>query len=370
MLALIGLMLPGCSKDQPLTPDFEDNVALTLNFPDDPMVESLVSLSAIVVGDELGNPFQTSAPIEASSGGQVELMLGLPSGQQHRITVHLVDINGRIDFWSGTVIDIAAAGTTDVALTLAQTGFGAASRVKIFRDFWPWGSHAMDEVLAANGITLGDGDSQYEVLSAADMSTTDLVPGEDLVVIANDQRQSFYDNYAAAQHQFDDFARTGGVILWEACDLAWAGGSIEEAGIVLPAAVGINPGYAYENHIYSSAWQLLSGVDSLLQGNYASHEGFTGLPGGAAVFTLDERDLPTLAVYAYGAGWVMVTGQPLEYAYDQSGAEGIGSLLPRIVCYLLGREPQFTTASGTPGNADQANGSGAQVRTSALRSAR
>ena len=366
MLALIGLMLPGCSKDQPLAPDFKDNVALTLNFPDDPMVESSVSLSAIVVGNELENPFQTSAPIEASSGGQIVLMLGLPSGQQHRITVHLVDISGRIDFWSGTVIDIAAAGTTDVALTLAQTGFGTASRVKIFRDFWPWGSHAMDEVLAANGITLGDGDSQYEVLSAADMNSTDLVPGEDLVVIANDQRQSFYDNYAAAQNRFDDFARNGGVILWEACDLAWAGGSIEEAGIVLPAAISISPGYAYENHIYSSAWQLLSGIDSLLQGNYASHEGFTGLPGGAAIFTLDERDLPTLAVYAYGAGWVMVTGQPLEYAYGQSGSEGIGGLLPRIVCYLLGIEPQLTMTSKKARNSAPLDRPGLQFATSAF----
>jgi len=362
-MTLIVQFVAGCSKEQPATPDLDDNVALILNFPDDPLVDSITSLHVFVVGDEVENPFQSSCPIDAAAGGQVEIMIGLPAGLQNRLTIHLVDTGGRVDFWSMSVIDIPSEGTINIALTLVQTAFGAASRVKIFRDILPWGSHALDEILAVNGITLGDGEAQYQIFASADMGSADLVPGEDLVIIANDQWQPFYDNYAAAEQHFNDFALNGGVILWEACDNGWAEGSIEQAGISLPARVDISPGYSSANYVCSSAWHLLTGVDSVLQGTYASHEGFTGLPDEAVIFTVDERSLPTLAVYDFGAGWVMVSGQPLEYAYDQAGVAGIGGLLPRIVCYLLGIQPQLAAYYGVEAYKNPANSPGPSART-------
>ena len=106
--------------------------------------------------------------------------------------------------------------------------------VKIFRNNLPWDSNALTIVLASLGFSPGTGPDKYEILPSSAMGSASLIPGEDLVIIANDQTQSFYDDYAAHQVRFADFVRGGGAILWEACDIGWANGSMALAGVVLP----------------------------------------------------------------------------------------------------------------------------------------
>ena len=54
----------------------------------------------------------------------------------------------------------------------------------------------MDNMLTSLGFTEGTGPNTYEIVSSAEMTNVLLIPGEDLVIIANDQAQAFYNNYA------------------------------------------------------------------------------------------------------------------------------------------------------------------------------
>jgi hypothetical protein len=110
----------------------------------------------------------------------------------------------------------------------------------------------------------------------------------------------------------------------------------------LPGGAGIVSGYENNNYLTSSLLQLTAGLDSTLLGNYASHEGFENLPPGTLTYTMDSRDFPTLVSFNYGIGWVILSGQPLEYSYDRADSLNCGDLLPRILSYVLGLDYEST----------------------------
>ncbi len=72
----------------------------------------------------------------------------------------------------------------------------------------------MTTVLSSLGFSYGQGVNTYEILPSDNMSTVSLTPGQDLVIISNDQVQGFYDNYAANEVRFSNFANAGGSIFW------------------------------------------------------------------------------------------------------------------------------------------------------------
>jgi len=200
-------------------------------------------------------------------------------------------------------------------------------------------------MLAREGFTPGTGEDEYEILGSAAFDTVTLTPGRDLVIIANDQPQSFYNAYAANQQKFNDFVLAGGIMFWEACDHGWNSGSILDAGITFPGGVTVDPVYVYDyyNYLANPDYELLQGLPDTLYGTYASHETFSNLPEGAQIFTYGvQTQKPTLVLYSYGLGWVLVTGQPLEYCYERLPEQTVGLLLPRIVKFILGKEITVT----------------------------
>ena len=102
-------------------------------------------------------------------------------------------------------------------------GAGTATHIKLFRDDLPWDSNAMVVALEELGFTEGRGAHTYEIIESAEMATVPLIPGEDLVIISNDQDQNYYNNYAASQIRFRNFVHTGGSMFFGACDHGWAG---------------------------------------------------------------------------------------------------------------------------------------------------
>lgn len=218
-------------------------------------------------------------------------------------------------------------------------GAGTANHIKLFMDAQPWNSYATTTVIEALGFTLGAGPNTYEILYSTDMATAELIPGEDLVIICNDQYQSFYDNYAASQIRFNNFVYMGGSLLWEACDEGWHYGSMETAGIILPGDVHPYVDFDYYNYVTDPNLPLVSGLPGTLDHNYASHESFYNLPDGTTVYTVDDSDNPTLIEYSLGGGWVIISGQPLEHQYDNDYgvADDVSQLLPRIVAYFTGK---------------------------------
>ncbi len=216
-------------------------------------------------------------------------------------------------------------------------GAGTATHIKLFRDVYPWGMNATVDVIESLGFTLGSGPNTYEILTSAEMATETLIPGEDLILICNDQVQSFYDNYAASQVRFNNFVYMGGSLLWEACDQGWSGGSMAQAGVVLPGSVGIQTDYCWYNYIPNPELPLVAGLPTTMDHNYASHESFCNLPDGTTVYCVDDFDNPTLIEYSLGAGWVVMSGQTLEHQYVYVyGNNDMEELLPRIISYFTG----------------------------------
>jgi len=218
-------------------------------------------------------------------------------------------------------------------------GAGTANHVKLFRDNLPWSSNAMIEMLESLGFTEGLGENTYEIISSSEFATVPLIPGEDLIIISNDQAQTFYNNYAASQTRFTNFVYMGGSLFWEACDEGWAGGSMADAGVILPGNIDINLNYDNWNYVTDQNLPLVSGLPDAMDHNYASHENFSNLPDGTTVYCVDSQDEATLIEFNLGGGWILISGQPLEHQYDYVyGADEMSELLPRIASYFTGKD--------------------------------
>lgn len=248
-----------------------------------------------------------------------------PSGGTYHVFVEARDSDGLM----GSIMHVLNIGG----------GAGTATHVKLFMDVLPWDSDAMEEMLQNLGFSYGTGSYEYEIISSDEMSSVDLIPGEDLVIISNDQPQSFYNNYATSQVKFTNFVYMGGSLFWEACDEGWADGSIEVAGIELPGNIEMDLDIDGYNFITNPLLPLVMGLPQMMDHNYASHESFSGYPDGAIVYCENSYDRATLLEFNLGGGWVMITGQPLEHQYEGIyGNPDMEELLPRIVSYFTGME--------------------------------
>jgi len=188
------------------------------------------------------------------------------------------------------------------------------------------------------GFTAGTGPNTYEIIKSSRMDSVPLIPGKDLVIIANDQNQTFYDNYAAVQVRFTNFVYMGGSLFWEACDQGWAQGSMVKAGVVLPGNLVTDFDYDNNNYVSNPNLPIVAGLPNKLDHNYASHESFSNLPEGTTIYCVNEEQEPTLVEFNLGGGWIIITGQPLEHQYDRIyGAPDMEKLLPRIVAYFTGK---------------------------------
>ncbi len=217
-------------------------------------------------------------------------------------------------------------------------GAGTANHVKLFQDNLPWNSNSMVTMLENLGFTAGTGSNTYEIIKSSRMDSVPLIPGKDLVIIANDQNQTFYENYAAVQVRFTNFVYMGGSLFWEACDQGWAQGSMAKAGVVLPGNLITDFDYDNLNFVSNPNLPIVAGLPNQLDHNYASHESFSNLPEGTTIYCLNEEQEPTLVEFNLGGGWIIITGQPLEHQYDRVyGAPDMEKLLPRIVAYFTGK---------------------------------
>ncbi|MEI2770837.1 MAG: PKD domain-containing protein [Candidatus Competibacter sp.] len=235
--------------------------------------------------------------------------------------------------------------TVFTVVVRASNAGGTATHIKAFRDVLPWDTTSFEITMAANGYTAGSGEKQYEILPSSAFATGILTPGTDLVVITNDQDQTFYNNLANNLSRLDRFIQNGGIVIWGACDEGWHYGSMAAAGInALPGGVQYMALYDQINYNVNLTTTLMTGLPSTLSGTYASHEHFLNVPVGSIVYMKDTANYPTLAEYKYGSGWMMLTGQPLEYNVVYN-TNSMGVIYPRLFNYVLGRVVNATPAA-------------------------
>jgi hypothetical protein len=328
------LLLVACQNHRTQVPDY--NVIVNLHAPDDQLYYEVDSALVSIEAPDMPDPVTTGVTIEGKTTSPISFGFTLDEGTEGIFDAKLLSNDSRTLFTTSQIADVPSDWLLVLEMRFHQTGFGAGSTVKVFRDELPWESAALDSVLSAAGLTLGQSTGQYQVYQSAAMTETDLNPGIDLVIISNDQPQPFYDNYAANQNRFDDFVLDGGTILWCACDMGWNYGSIADAGLTLPGAVDVSYSLDQINIITDSDYALLGGLADTLHGNYASQEYFGNLPYGAITYLTDTDGHATMIAYEVGDGWVILSGQPLEYNYDRKDLYNMGYMLPALIRFLLG----------------------------------
>ncbi|MDO4413757.1 MAG: S-layer homology domain-containing protein [Erysipelotrichaceae bacterium] len=191
-------------------------------------------------------------------------------------------------------------------------------RVLLIQDALPWNSYANTQILDGLGVA-------YDKTTTVNFVNNVKLENYDVVIFANDQAFSAYDNYAQFSEYLELYANLGGVIIFGACDAGWADGTITTN---LPGNVVKGHHYAPNNRIVSPGHPIISGVltdgnpitdESLSGHNYCSHTYFESdtLPPGTAIIIEDtDYNEPTLVEYPLGNGRVIASGLTWEYHID------------------------------------------------------
>ncbi len=211
--------------------------------------------------------------------------------------------------------------------TAARTQLDGGTALVVM-DELPWDSDALLQALAANAVT-------YDVATAASLSAVEL-GGYQLVIVASDQPQTFYDTLTSQLPRLEDWVGRGGFLWFSAAAWGFAGGSTD--GLRLPGGATVQgPEFEFYNVVTDPAHPIVQGIPSPAPGDFASSASFDGLPDGTDVIMRGQSSTrPTLVEYTYGAGRVLATTQPLEYAKTY-GWE-LGLLIDNGVPYAAGFE--------------------------------
>ena len=199
--------------------------------------------------------------------------------------------------------------------------------VLILEDVKPWNTTSIQDVLDLTGTA-------YDVAGSAELATLDLRPYE-VVFVANDQTQDFYDTLAAEIDRLSTYATNGGY-LW----LGLAGWGSSDAGptdVVLPGGGSVTgPDYQDTNLVTDPSHPIAAGLPDPFSGTEASHATVSGYPSGTVIATTPGGD-STLVEYTLGAGRVLLVTQPVEFGW--AFGQDSGLILLNGVPYALGFEP-------------------------------
>lgn len=189
-------------------------------------------------------------------------------------------------------------------------------KVVLIQDTLPWDTNSNEELLNKLGIP-------YDKVTTQNFLMCDLSQYA-VVIFANDQKFSAYDNYKEFKEYLELFTELGGVIVFGAADIGWAGGSLVET---LPGGVQKTSRYVYNNYIADNTHPIIKGnlsdndflLDEDLYEYYVSHSCFveSSLPAGSKILLRDsDRNEPTLVEYPLGDGRVIASGLTWEFSYS------------------------------------------------------
>jgi len=192
--------------------------------------------------------------------------------------------------------------------------------VLVVIDEFPWGSDALFRVLEEDGVV-------FETINSDSIADLDLGRYV-LIILANDQPQSFYDNYATNAELFESFVSGGGYLWAGAASQGSNGGDFDGGG--LPGGVTLHVRYDPSNAITNPGHPIVAGMPNPFSGSFASHGWFDGLPAGADVIATASDD-PTIVEYDLGDGHVLATTQPYDFGIEFG--EDTGQILINGVPY-------------------------------------
>jgi len=198
-------------------------------------------------------------------------------------------------------------------------GFG---KVLLIQTNLPWASNSNTKMLGelqASGVISG-----FDVCTVDNFNNGIDISQYQVIMFANDQTTSTYQRYEYISNELEFFARSGGVVVFGACDRGWGGNGYLSGK--LPGGVTKNDLYQPRNYISDPLHPIVTGEltddtslnDADLTGNYCSHVSFSesSIPDGYNVILRGRSDgLPTLVEYPLGKGKVIASGLTWEYYY-------------------------------------------------------
>lgn len=192
-------------------------------------------------------------------------------------------------------------------------------KVLLVQDVLPWNQKTNEIVLSSLGI-------EYDKVTTQNFLSIDLSM-YDVVIFANDQKFSAYENYEEFKEYMELFASVGGVIIFGACDMGWSDGSMTGT---LPGGIGKGSDRSLNNYIEDYTHPIVTGEltdggalkDEDLYENWTSHTYFSEdtLPAGSKVILRSSNnDMPTLVEYPLGIGRVIASALTWEFNYNYGG---------------------------------------------------
>ncbi len=209
--------------------------------------------------------------------------------------------------------------------------------VLLLKDQNAWGYNSLQQVLDANGIS-------YDIMGSAQIPTLDLSPYA-WVIIESNQPGAFYSAYNANLAMFETWINNGGLF-----QLHCACYSSTTPKPTPPGGVVSSEDLQNYNYIAMPSHPIVQGVANPVYGNYASHNSFTNIPGGANVICTAGQTPGgngTLIEYGMGFGTVLLTGQTHEWGYAQG--QGSGDILENMIPYMWNLVPvELASFTATP----------------------
>ena len=203
----------------------------------------------------------------------------------------------------------------------------ATTDVLLIQSVVPWKSNANEQVLSRLGL----GYEMVDINQAASMDFS----GYQLIMIANDQNNTFYNGLAGIKSKLENYAVGGGSLLYGACDNGWAGGPHQGT---LPGGVALSGAdYQTNNYVSDPNHPITTGeasdgiplTNSDLYSNYASHGNFdisTLPPDSRVILNSGNANQPTLIEYGIGSGTVIASTLTWEHNYVyHTGGDSYGT---------------------------------------------
>ena len=203
------------------------------------------------------------------------------------------------------------------------------ANVLLVQDTMPWNGN--DNVTLLNRLLANGQISGWDISTTSDLDLHKIAQ-YNVIFIANDQTTATYNRLSEFTEAIENFVRAGGVVIYGACDMGWSGGNID---YTLPGGAEKIHFYSRRNYIADQNHAIVTAIytdgvgltNTLLYGNYCSHTAFDAdtLPEGANIILQDAQGDPTLAEYALGDGFVILSGLTWEFYYSRNAYENVAS---------------------------------------------
>ena len=226
----------------------------------------------------------------------------------------------------------------------------APTNVAIFQTEDPWDLSSIKDILS-------DWSIPYTVYGAEDIGVVDLSPYDKVIIVGSDgQDSSLYDAISNNKEWFESYAKHGGIVEIQAAD--W--GDFNDMPFALESdyVSGDNVDVTHPDHPFLTIPNQISG-DEMDGWYYSYHRYFTSYPGWAEPVVTEGdtgHSYPILLEFPWGDGRVMVTGQPMTFAWYHGYSRVLENLLLAMdgtaldIPYIVETSPDDMSSSGPQGS--------------------